>query len=116
MRCVADSGSPMHIQSGVIFPRETRFARVQRHSDRDRGVFRPTVLREFTLRARRCSNAIGGTAECNKKGVAIGTDFMAAVLCQRSAHNCVVFGENSWIPITEPAQQLGRALNVGKEK
>ena len=116
MRGVADPGSPVNVQASVIFSRATGFARVQRHSDRQRGVFRPAVLREFALRARGRSNAIGRAAEGNKKCVSIGTDFIATVLCQRSAQNGVVFGKNSWIPIAQPPQQLGRTLNVGKEK
>src|SRR2546423_7368563 len=59
---------------------------------------------------------VGRGAKDKKKGVAMGTDFIPPFLSQRSAQNVVVWEEIPGTPTPQPPQQLGRTLNVGKEK
>ena len=74
------------------------------------------MARQFFLRVHRGGDPVGCAVECDEKSVALGIDFITTVLGQNSAQNGFVFGEQLWITIAEPVQQLCRSLYIGKEE
>ncbi len=119
LAAVPGSGDPrrtVHTETYVAFSADRGLAGVNPHADAELGAVRPRVLREPALAGDRGGHRILGTAEADEERIPLRVDLVAAVLDERLAQDPLVILERFPVAITEPLEQLCRALDVGEQE
>ena len=110
-----DAGGAVQLESDVALLMAGQVAAVQPHPDADGGVADPRMGDERPLRIHSGGDAVGGLGEDHEEAVALGPHLPAAVGGDGGAEDASLVGEHRRVPVAQPAEVCGRALDVGEQ-
>ncbi len=102
MRDRAYAGRAVHGDARVAVFGGVGLARMETHSDGERSVRRPTMVRQRTL-SRDCSlDRLARMVERDKEGITLRVDLDAAVLGERGAEEVTMLREHRAVLLLQP--------------
>jgi len=117
MRGGADAGRSVHGEPDVaVFCDERRLARVDPDADAHLGLRRPRMARERALRVDGGTDRVLRLPKGDEERVALGVDLVATTVLERGSQQPFVVCHHLRVAVSQPAQQLGRSLDVREEE
>ncbi len=109
-------GGAMHAEPDETAGPWGWFGGVDAHPDADPAAGRPGVGRQGALSRHSRDHRVLGRAECDEERVTLSVDLPPAGHVECVTLQTLAFGQDLTIKITKPADEPGRALDVGEQQ
>ncbi len=116
VRARSDTGGPVHIHTQVSVFVPNRLTGVQPHANGDSDTVRPRVGSQTALSLVGSLHRIGNRPEHHEEAVSLGAHLMPVMATERRPHDVALRGQDIAVPVTEPAQQKSRPLDIAEQQ
>ena len=113
----ADARGTVHGETNVLVVCDDGcLARVDANPNAHLGLLRPRMARERALRINGGADGVLRLPKGNEERVPLGVDLVPAGVLERGSQQPLVVGHHLRVAVSQPSQQLSRALDVREEE